>query len=78
MRAIDISGGFVRLHALPMVGVFVVWLGRALDATDFGLFSLVLKPAVTEILGAPARPPTSANEVVYWSWSACWAGRWSN
>jgi len=61
-----------------MVGVLVVWPGWALDATDFGPFSLVLKPAVTEILGAPARPPTSANEVVYWPWSACWAGRWSN
>src|SRR5580765_2729669 len=29
----------------------VVWLGWALDATDFGLFSLVLRPALTELLG---------------------------
>jgi MFS family permease len=29
----------------------VTWLGWALDATDFGLFSLVLRPAVTELLG---------------------------
>src|SRR5580704_13685960 len=29
----------------------VVWAGWTLDATDFGLFSLVLKPAVTELLG---------------------------
>jgi hypothetical protein len=56
MRAINISGGFVRLHALPMVGVFVVWLGWALDATDFGLFSLVLKPAVTESLSGAGSP----------------------
>jgi len=30
---------------------FVTWLGWALDATDFGLFSLVLRPAVTELHG---------------------------
>lgn len=30
---------------------FVVWAGWALDATDFGLFSIVLKPAVNELLG---------------------------
>ena len=80
MRAIEISGepswfGFTRYQWRVF---FVVWLGWALDAMDFGLFSLVLKPAVTVNLGAPARPPTSASEVVYWPWSACWAGRWSN
>jgi MFS family permease len=30
---------------------FITWLGWALDSTDFGLFSLVLRPAVTELLG---------------------------
>ena len=30
---------------------FVVWAGWALDATDFGLYSLVLRPALTELLG---------------------------
>ena len=39
-----------------MAGVFVVWLGWALDATDFNLFSLVLKPAVTEILSGTGSP----------------------
>jgi len=29
----------------------VVWAGWALDTTDFGLFSLVLRPALTELLG---------------------------
>jgi MFS family permease len=29
----------------------VVWLGWTLDAADFGLFSLVLKPAMTDLLG---------------------------
>src|SRR5262245_53021242 len=35
---------------------FIVWLGWALDATDFNLFSLVLKPAVTEVLGGNPTP----------------------
>lgn len=30
---------------------FVVWLGWTLDAGDFGLYSLVLRPALTELLG---------------------------
>jgi MFS family permease len=30
----------------------VVWLGWALDATDFGLFALVLRPALLDLLGA--------------------------
>lgn len=37
---------------------FVVWLGWALDATDFGLFSIVLKPALTDLLGG--NPPPAA------------------
>src|SRR2546423_14889957 len=35
---------------------FIVWLGWALDATDFNLFSLVLRPAVTEVLGGTPSP----------------------
>ena len=31
----------------------VVWAGWTLDAADFGLFSLVLKPALIELLGFP-------------------------
>ena len=34
-----------------MAGFLVVWLGWTLDAADFGLYSLVLKPAMTELLG---------------------------
>src|ERR1700686_3510099 len=30
---------------------FVVWGGWALDATDFGLYSIVLRPALTDLLG---------------------------
>src|SRR5580693_4528751 len=29
----------------------VVWAGWTLDAADFGLYSLVLRPALTELLG---------------------------
>jgi MFS family permease len=32
----------------------VTWMGWALDSTDFGLFSFVLRPAVTELLGGKA------------------------
>jgi MFS family permease len=32
----------------------VTWMGWALDSTDFGLFALVLRPAVTELLGGKA------------------------
>lgn len=35
---------------------FVVWAGWALDATDFGLFSIVLKPAINDLLGGAATP----------------------
>ncbi len=34
----------------------VTWMGWALDSTDFGLFSFVLRPAVTELLGGTADP----------------------
>ncbi|HJU20043.1 MAG TPA: MFS transporter [Stellaceae bacterium] len=33
---------------------FVAWLGWALDATDFGLYSIVLRPALTDLLGGHA------------------------
>ncbi len=32
----------------------VAWLGWALDSTDFGLFNIVLRPAITELLGGNA------------------------
>ena len=35
----------------------VVWLGWTLDSADFGLFALVLRPALTELLGGN---PTTA------------------
>jgi MFS family permease len=56
MRAIEgaASGqlGFVRgFTRYQWLVFFVVWAGWSLDATDFGLFSLVLRPALTELLG---------------------------
>jgi MFS family permease len=44
--------GFVRdFTRYQWLVFFVVWAGWSLDATDFGLFSLVLRPALTELLG---------------------------
>jgi len=37
--------------------LLIVWLGWALDATDFNLFSFVLRPAVTELVGGQATLP---------------------
>src|SRR6516165_11160860 len=55
---VDRSGVAVaRLSGLRAVSRYqwlvflVVWLGWTLDAADFGLYSLVLKPAMTELLG---------------------------
>jgi hypothetical protein len=54
---------------------FVVWAGWSLDATDFGLFSLVLRPALTDLLGGQ---PTIADihaSVGSSAPSGYWAGR---
>ncbi|MGC1410708.1 MAG: MFS transporter [Acetobacteraceae bacterium] len=55
----DVIAG--RLHGLRTISRYqwfvflVVWLGWTLDAADFGLYSLVLRPALTELLGG--NPP---------------------
>ena len=54
MRAETVNGslGFVRdITRYQWLIFFVAWAGWSLDATDFGLFSLVLRPALTELLG---------------------------
>jgi MFS family permease len=55
MKAIDStdgSFGFLRsITRYQWLVFFVAWAGWSLDATDFGLFSLVLRPALTELLG---------------------------
>jgi MFS family permease len=44
--------GFPRgLTRYQWLVFLVVWAGWALDSTDFGLFALVLRPALTELLG---------------------------
>jgi len=47
------STGLRAVSAYQWLVFLVVWLGWTLDAADFGLFSLVLKPAITELLGFP-------------------------
>jgi MFS family permease len=52
-RTLEQEAGF-SLYAFSRYQwmVFLVaWLGWALDSTDFGLFALVLRPALTELLG---------------------------
>ena len=45
--------GFRAVTRYQWLVFLVVWLGWTLDSADFGLFSLVLKPALTELLGFP-------------------------
>jgi MFS family permease len=50
--AADVTLSFPRgLTRYQWTVFLVVWAGWALDATDFGLFSLVLRPALTDLLG---------------------------
>jgi MFS family permease len=50
--ATDTSLSFPRgLTRYQWTVFLVVWAGWALDATDFGLYSIVLRPALTELLG---------------------------
>ena len=44
-------GGLRAVSGYQWLVFLVVWLGWTLDAADFGLFSLVLKPAMTDLLG---------------------------
>ena len=44
-------GGWRAISRYQWLVFLVVWAGWALDAADFGLFSLVLRPALTELLG---------------------------
>jgi len=46
--AISFPRGLTRYQWLVF---FVVWAGWALDTTDFNLYTLVLRPALTELLG---------------------------
>src|ERR1700753_2807260 len=48
-------GGLRAVSRYQWLVFLVVWLGWTLDAADFGLYSLVLRPALTELLGG--NPP---------------------
>ena len=49
--AADRPGGLGAISRYQWLVFLVVWLGWTLDAADFGLYSLVLRPALTELLG---------------------------
>ena len=54
-------GGLSAITRYQWLVFLVVWLGWTLDAADFGLYSLVLRPALTELLGGnPPHQPRSA------------------
>jgi MFS family permease len=46
-------GGLSSITRYQWLVFLVVWLGWTLDAADFGLYSLVLRPALNELLGNP-------------------------
>jgi MFS family permease len=60
MEATDLGGrsvtGLFGLTGYQWKVFLVTWLGWALDSTDFGLFSFVLRPAVIDLLGGQASP----------------------
>jgi MFS family permease len=45
-------GGLRAITRYQWLVFLVVWAGWTLDAADFGLYSLVLRPALTELLGS--------------------------
>jgi MFS family permease len=49
--AVASTSGLRAISRYQWLVFLVVWLGWTLDAADFGLYSLVLRPAVTELLG---------------------------
>jgi MFS family permease len=55
MEATQVGGGriawFAGIDRYRATVFLVCWLGWALDTTDFNLFGLVLRPALTELLG---------------------------
>ena len=48
------SGSWRAITGYQWLVFLVVWLGWTLDAADFGLFSLVLQPALRNLLGFAA------------------------
>ena len=74
MEAVAPLGGLRAISRYQWLVFFVVWAGWTLDAADFGLFSLVLRPAMIELLGG--NPPLT--EIgKYGGLPASSAGRWA-
>src|SRR5438046_9874608 len=48
------SGSWRAITGYQWLVFLVVWLGWTLDAADFGLFALVLQPALRNLLGFAA------------------------
>lgn len=46
-------GGIGAISRYQWLVFLVVWVGWTLDAADFGLYALVLRPALNELLGNP-------------------------
>ena len=44
-------GWLSEIDRYQWIVFLIAWIDWALDATDFGLFSIVLRPALTELLG---------------------------
>src|SRR4051812_20384125 len=56
-RVSDGALGWVRgITRYQWLVFFVVWAGWSLDAADFGLYSLVLQPALRDLLGGSPTP----------------------
>jgi MFS family permease len=55
--------GFRAVTRYQWLVFLVVWLGWTLDAADFGLFSLVLRPALTDLLNLPTSGVLSAEQL---------------
>jgi len=56
--AVGAMSGLRAVSRYQWLVFLVVWLGWTLDAADFGLYSLVLRPAMIDLLGG--NPPPAA------------------
>src|SRR5258708_23922743 len=59
-------GGWRAITGYQWLVFLVVWAGWTLDAADFGLFALVLRPALINLLGFPttgALDPAQAAQI---------------
>ena len=54
--AVAVMSGLRAVSRYQWLVFLVVWLGWTLDAADFGLYSLVLRPAMIDLLGGNPSP----------------------